>query len=95
MKTSEKNQAGGIKLDDDMVANLEHYLKLAGHPDRKTKPLLDQIMETLEQLEARLLIQSRAMQPSDEYRQISAARQAVQAAIVAMQLFSAGNQNGM
>jgi hypothetical protein len=89
-----KNKQAGIKLDDDMVANLEHYLSLAESPDLKTNPLLDQIMEALENLEARLLVQAREMRPNEEYQQISAATQAVQAAALAMQLYSAGRQYG-
>jgi hypothetical protein len=50
-------------------------------------------MKTLDQLQARLVIEGRKMQPSDEYEQINAARQAVQAATLAMQLYSAGRQN--
>jgi hypothetical protein len=34
------------------------------------------------------------MQPSDEHQQINAARQAVQAAALTMQLYSAGRLNG-
>jgi hypothetical protein len=93
MKTSQQSQAGGIQLDDDMVANLEHYLSISDNTDPKQKPLLDQIMKTLDQLQARLVIEGRKMQPSDEYEQINAARQAVQAATLAMQLYSAGRQN--
>ena len=94
MKTSQKRQAGGIQLDDDMVANLDHYLSLGQNTDPKQKPLLDQIMKTLDQLQARLVIESRKMRPSDEHQQIIAARQAVQAATLAMQLYSAGRLNG-
>jgi hypothetical protein len=90
-----KTKQASIKLDDDMVANLEHYLSLAESPDLKTNPLLDQIMEVLENLEARLLAQAREMRPSQEYQQISAATQAVQSAALAMQLYSAGRQNGV
>jgi hypothetical protein len=93
MKISQQSQAGGIQLDDDMVANLEHYLSDSDNTDSKQKPLLDQIMKTLDQLQARLVIEGRKMQPSDEYEQINAARQAVQAATLAMQLYSAGRQN--
>jgi hypothetical protein len=93
MNISQQSQAGGIQLDDDMVANLEHYLSDSDNTDSKQKPLLDQIMKTLDQLQARLVIEGRKMQPSDEYEQINAARQAVQAATLAMQLYSAGRQN--
>ena len=93
MKTSQQSQAGGIQLDDDMVANLENYLSISDITDPKQKPLLDQIMKTLDQLQARLVIEGRKMQPSDEHQQINAARQAVQAAALAMQLYSAGRQN--
>ena len=92
MDTSKSTEVG-IKLDDDMVANLEHYLSLNENADLKTNPLLDQMMETLVQLQDRLVIEGRKMQPSDEYEQINAARQAVQAATLAMQLYSAGRQN--
>jgi hypothetical protein len=94
MKTSQQSQAGGIQLDDDMVANLEHYLSISDNTDPKQKPLLDQIMKTLDQLQARLVIEGRKMQPSDEHQQINAARQAVQAAALTMQLYSAGRLNG-
>ncbi len=94
MKTSQQSQAGGIQLDDDMVANLEHYLSISDSTDPKQKPLLDQIMKTLDQLQARLVIEGRKMQPSDEHQQINAARQAVQAAALTMQLYSAGRLNG-
>jgi len=52
------------------------------------------MMEALENLEARLLVQAREMRPNEEYQQISAATQAVQAAALAMQLYSAGRQYG-
>ncbi len=94
MNHSKQSQADGIQLDDDMVANLDHYLSLGQNTDPKQKPLLDQIMKTLDQLQARLVIESRKMRPSDEHQQISAARQAVQAATLAMQLYSAGRLNG-
>jgi hypothetical protein len=94
MKTSQQSQAGGIQLDDDMVANLEHYLSDSDNTDPKQKPLLDQIMKTLDQLQARLVIEGRKMQPSDEHQQINAARQAVQAATLTMQLYSAGRLKG-
>lgn len=90
-----KTKQACIKLDDDMVANLENYLSLAESPDLKTSPLLDQITEALVQLEARLMVQAREMRPSEEYQQISAASQAVQAAALALQLYSAGRQNGV
>jgi hypothetical protein len=51
-------------------------------------------MKTLDQLQARLVIEGRKMQPSDEHQQINAARQAVQAAALTMQLYSAGRLNG-
>ena len=94
MKSSQKIQAGGIQLDDDMVANLEQYLSDSDNTDPKQKPLLDQIMKTLDQLQARLVIEGRKMRPSDEHQQINAARQAVQAAALTMQLYSAGRLNG-
>jgi hypothetical protein len=94
MKTSQQSQAGGIQLDDDMVANLEHYLSISDNTDPKQKPLIDQIMKTLDQLQARLVIEGRKMQPSDEHQQINAARQAVQAAALTMQLYSAGRLSG-
>lgn len=89
-----KTKKACIKLDDDMVANLENYFLLAESSDLKTDPLLDQITEALVQLEARLMVQAREMRPSEEYQQISAATQAVQAAALAIQLYSAGSQNG-
>ena len=94
MKTSQQSQAGGIQLDDDMVANLENYLSISDITDPKQKPLLYQIMKTLDQLQALLVIEGRKMQPSDEHQQINAARQAVQAAALTMQLYSAGRLNG-
>ncbi len=94
MKTSQQSQADYIQLDDDMVANLEHYLSLSENTDPKQKSLLDQIMKKLDQLQARLVIEGREMRPSDEYEQINAARQAVQAAALAMQLYSAGRLSG-
>jgi hypothetical protein len=51
-------------------------------------------MKTLDQLQARLVIEGRKMRPSDEHQQINAARQAVQAAALTMQLYSAGRLNG-
>jgi chromosome segregation ATPase len=47
----------------------------------------------LTRLERRLEQQSREMKPSEEYRQLSAARQAVQAAALAMQLYHAGHKD--
>jgi hypothetical protein len=94
MNHSKQSQADGIQLDDDMVANLDHYLSLSQKTDLKQTPLLDHIMKRLDQLQARLVIESRKMRPSDEHQQISAARQAVQAATLAMQLYSAGRLNG-
>ena len=90
-----KSKEVGITLDDDMVANLEHYLSLNENSDLKTNPLLDQMMETLVQLQNRLVIEGRKMRPSKEYQQISAADQAVQTAVLALQLYSAGRQNSV
>lgn len=94
MKTIHQREAGGIQLHDDMVANLDHYLSLSEKTDPTQKPLLDQIMKTLDQLQARLVVEGRKMRLSDEHQQITAARQAVQAATLAMQLYTAGRLNG-
>lgn len=93
LENSQQRHASGVQLDDDMVANLEHYLSPGENTDPEQKTLLDQIIKTLDQLQDRLVVESREMRPSDEFEQINAARQAVQAAALAMQLYSAGRQN--
>lgn len=92
MENYQQGQAGSIRLTDDMVANLEHYLSQSENTESKQTPLLDQIMKALDQLQARLAIEGRELRLSDEHEKITAARQAVQAAALAMQLYSAGRQ---
>ena len=91
----EANQNPGVpELSDEIVARLEEYLPggTAVDEDGGTS-LQNQIVATLTLLEQRLSKQSRTMMPAEEFQKISAARQAVQAAKLAMQLHHAGNQH--
>jgi hypothetical protein len=93
MKPETNETSGAPALSDAIVASLEDYLPggTAVAEDGGTL-LQNQIAAALTQLEERLSNQSRTMLPTEEFRKISAARQAVQAAKLAMQLHQAGNQ---
>lgn len=92
MQAETNKQSGMPALSDEIVARLEDYLPggTAVAEDGGTL-LQNQIVAALAQLEQRLSNQSRTMMPADEFQKISAARQAVQAAKLAMQLHHAGN----
>ncbi len=93
MNSNSDHFAGCIEVSDDMIADLARYLNENDGPEKNAKSLHKTIDETLSQLELRLEQQSREMKPSEEYRQLSAARQAVQAAALAMQLYHAGHKD--
>ena len=82
-----------VDVTDDMVADLAHYLDGSKDSEKNTESLSKTIDDMLTRLERRLEQQSREMKPSEEYRQLSAARQAVQAAALAMQLYHAGHKD--
>ncbi len=82
-----------VDVTDDMVADLAHYLDGSKDSEKNAESLPKRIDDMLARLERRLEQQSREMKPSEEYRQLSAARQAVQAAALAMQLYHAGHKD--
>ena len=82
-----------VDVTDDMVADLAHYLDGSKDSEKNAESLSKTIDDMLTRLERRLEQQSREMKPSEEYRQLSAARQAVQAAALAMQLYHAGHKD--
>jgi chromosome segregation ATPase len=82
-----------VDVTDDMVADLAHYLDGNKDSEKNAESLSKTIDDMLTRLERRLEQQSREMKPSEEYRQLSAARQAVQAAALAMQLYHAGHKD--
>ena len=82
-----------VDVTDDMVADLAHYLDGSKDAEKNAESLPKTIDDMLTRLERRLEQQSREMKPSEEYRQLSAARQAVQAAALAMQLYHAGHKD--
>ncbi len=78
-------------LSDDVVASLEDYLPGGvAVADDGGETLQREITAMLSRLEQGLALQRREMTPSDAFRKLSAARQAVQAAKLAMQLHHAG-----
>ena len=81
-----------IELSDDMVANLENYLPGSPQTDKNAALLLDQIVDKLDQLDQRLQQEGRVLKNSTEFKQHRAAQQAVQAAILAIQLDTAGRK---
>ncbi len=93
MTADTKDHPAPLALSDAAVANLEDHLP-GGNAvaDDGGQSLQNRITATLSQLEQRLSHQSRAMMPGDEFRKMVAARQAVQAAKLAMQLHQAGHQ---
>ena len=85
-----------IELSDDMVANLENYLPGGSTDDKEAQLLLDRITSVLQGLEIKLQRQGRELKPTEQYQEHKAAQQAVQAALVALKLYSAGqNENGV
>jgi chromosome segregation ATPase len=82
-----------VDVTDDMVADLAHYLDGSKDSEKNAESLPKRIDDTLARLERRLEQQGREMKPSEQHRQLSAARQAVQAAALAMQLYHAGRQD--
>lgn len=93
MKADSGKKPVALPLSDAAVANLEDYLpggSAAGEDDGKA--LHDEVTSMLAQLDRRLSAQSRAMTPTEEFRKLVAARAAVQAAKLAMQLHHAGRQ---
>ena len=95
MKTDTGDKQQVPSLGDAQVASLEDYLpggEAAGSDGGKS--LQTRIVAALAQLDQRLSGQSREMIPASDFRQLVAARQAVQAARLAMQLHHAGQQDG-
>ncbi len=95
MKADSGEKPATLALSDAAVASLEDYLpggSAAGEDGGKA--LQDEVIAMLAQLDRRLSTQSRAMTPTEEFRKLVAARQAVQAAKLAMQLHHAGRQGG-
>jgi len=85
-----------IELSDDMVANLENYLPGGSAADMEAEQLLGRITSVLQGLEIKLQRQGRELKPTEQHQQHKAAQQAVQAALVALQLYSAGqNEHGV
>ncbi len=94
MKPETNLSSAAPELSDDIVARLEDYLPGGSAVGEDGGVILqNQIITTLAQLEQRLANQSRTMMPADEFQKVSAARQAAQAAKLAMQLHHAGNGN--
>lgn len=94
MKTLTRDTPEPLELSDAEVASLEDYLpggRLVA--DDGGISLQHRIATRLAQLDQRLSDKSREMMPTDEFRKLVAARQAVQAAMLAMQLHHAGNQH--
>jgi len=81
-----------LELSDDMVANLENYLPGSPPADKNEALLLDRIVDKLDQLDQRLQQEGRELKNSTEFTQHCAAQQAVQAAILAIQLDTAGRK---
>ena len=96
MQQDTKFLQDSIELSDDMVANLENYLPGGSTDDKEAQLLLDRITSVLQGLEIKLQRQGRELKPTEQYQQHKAAQQAVQAALVALKLYSAGqNENGV
>ena len=95
MKADSGEKPAALALSDAAVASLEDYLpggSAAGEDGGEA--LHGEVTAMLAQLDRRLSAQSRAMTPTEEFRKLVAARQAVQAAKLAMQLHHAGRQGG-
>ncbi len=87
------DSAAVLELSDAVVACLEDYLPGGVAVDADGgKSMQDRVIATLSDLERRLSEQSRTMAPTEAFRKLVAARQAVQAARLAMQLHHAGNE---
>ena len=96
MQQDKKFLQDSIELSDDMVANLENYLPGGSTDDKEAQLLLDRITSVLQGLEIKLQRQGRELKPTEQYQEHKAAQQAVQAALVALKLYSAGqNENGV
>lgn len=81
-------------LSDAQVASLEEYLSgSAADSEDGGKQLKDQINAALTEIDERVSSLSRTMLSPEEFRQLVAARQAVQAARLAMDLHRAGNES--
>ncbi len=91
MRTEKTENPEPPALSDEVVASLEDYLPGGvAVADDGGETLQREITAMLSRLEQGLALQSREMTPSDAFRKLSAARQAVQAAKLAMQLHHAG-----
>jgi hypothetical protein len=90
---TEKTNPESPSLSDAVIASLEDYLPggVAVAEDGG-EMLQNQITAALARLEQGLALQSRTMTPSDAFRKLTAARHAVQAAKLAMQLHNAGRE---
>lgn len=93
MKNGTNDSATALELSDEVVASLEDYLPGGvAADDDGGQSMQDRIIAALASMERRLSDQSRAMVPTEAFKKLVAARQAVQAAKLAMQLHHAGNQ---
>jgi guanylate kinase len=92
MEKNLSGEHGSIELSDDMVANLENYLPGSPSAEKNAALLLDRIVDTLDQIDQRLQQAGRELKNSTEFKQHRAAQQAVQAAILAIQLDTAGRK---
>jgi hypothetical protein len=87
-----KKHATTYSLTDDMVATLEAFLPGENSADLEARALNGMIADTLDLLERRLAISSRTPQSPEQFKALSAARQAVQGGVLAWQLHQAGKQ---
>ncbi len=74
-------------IPDDMVASLEDFLRVD-----KDDELTREIIAALERLQQRLEIEGQKMHLRSTFEAIDAARQAVQAGLLAMALHEVGTQ---
>ena len=73
-------------IPDDMVASLEDFLRADNDGD-----LAGEIIAALERLQQRLDVEGQKMHLRSTFQAIDAARQAVQAGLLTMALYEAGN----
>ena len=73
-------------IPDDMVASLEDFLRADEDGD-----LAGEIIAALERLQQRLEVEGQKMHLRSTFQAIDAARQAVQAGLLTMALYEAGN----
>ena len=85
-----KKHANPYLLTDDMVATREEFLPGGSSAGTEAMALKGWIADTLVRLERKLAISSRAPQSPEQFKALSAARQAVQGGVLAWQLHEAG-----